>query len=129
MNVIAEQNKHFILFVVIRRILILFNFHTSDTFFVDNAGPLMNGGRGAYLSPTFSESTLQVCYAGNSLLCHSPKHPKLIWPRHSQNLVRGPALAILILTVIDIRNNLRMIWFEAETRGIPVEEGLRLITS
>ena len=49
---------------------------------------------------------------------------------------RGPCISYLdflinadrgLFSTIDIRNDLRMIWFEAETRGIPVEEGFRLI--
>ena len=92
-----SRTKQFILFVATRRILILFNCHTSDNFFVNNAlSPWRKGGSGPYPSPTFSESTLPVCYAGNLLLCHSPKHPKLIWPRQCQNLVGDPVLVILI---------------------------------
>ena len=45
------------------------------------------------MSPTFSETVLcQGCLPGNSLLCHSPRHPKPFWPQHSQNLVGGPVL-------------------------------------
>ena len=63
-----NRRKHFILFVGTQRILILFNCHTSDNFFVDNAGPLTKQGsgrergRGPYLSLNFSESTLPGCY-------------------------------------------------------------------
>ena len=43
--------------------------------------------------PTFLKIVLcQGCFPGNSLLCHSPRHPKLFWPRHSQNLVGDPEL-------------------------------------
>ena len=34
----------------------------------------------------------QGCFLGNSLLCHSPKHPKLFWPCYSLNLVGAPEL-------------------------------------
>ena len=27
----------------------------------------------------------------NLLLCHSPRHPKLFWPRHSQGLIGDPS--------------------------------------
>ena len=51
MGVITEQNKQFVLFVVTRRILILFNCHASDNFFVDNAGPSDERGPGGYILP------------------------------------------------------------------------------
>ena len=59
-------------------------------------GPPTEGGgqrgqRGHAPHPTFSEIVFCKGYfPGNSLLCHSSKHPKLFWPRHSQNLVGGP---------------------------------------
>ena len=41
--------------------------------------------------PFFSEILLfQGCFPGNSLLCHSPRHPKWIWPQDSQNLIGSP---------------------------------------
>ena len=46
------------------------------------------GGRGPYPSTAFSESTLPGCYPGNSLLCHSLKYPKLIWP-HTVRILLG----------------------------------------
>ena len=51
---------------------------------------------------------------------------------------RGPCISYLDFLINtdrslfpqeDIRNDLHVIWFEAETRGILVEEGFRLITS
>ena len=51
MSVIAEQNKQFILFVATRRILILFNCHTSDNFFVDNAGSPDERGAVGHILP------------------------------------------------------------------------------
>ena len=42
-------------------------------------------------SSTFSEIILcQGLFPGNSTLCQSPRHPKLFWPRHLQNLVGDP---------------------------------------
>ena len=44
---------------------------------------------------TFSEIILcQGCFPGNSFLCHSPRHLKLSWSRHSQNLLGGPVCLI-----------------------------------
>ena len=97
---------------------------------------LGDGGSVPYPSSAFSESTLPGCYRWNFLWCHSPKYPKLIWSLHRQNPVRGPVLVILNLIINrslfpheDTGNDLSMIWFETETRGLLVEEGFRLITS
>ena len=47
-------------------------------------------GRRPCLSPSFFEIVLcQGYFLGNLLLFHSARHPKLFWPRHSQNLVGG----------------------------------------
>ena len=49
------------------------------------------GAGGKWRRPTFFEIVLsEECFPGNLLLCHSPVHPKLFWPRHSQNLVGDP---------------------------------------
>lgn len=53
------------------------------------------------MAPTFSEIILcQRCFPTNSLLCCSPKHSKPFSPRHSQNLVGGPALADFSLSIL-----------------------------
>ena len=51
MSVTAEQNKQFILFLGTRRILILFNCHTSDNLFVDNAGSPDERGAVGHILP------------------------------------------------------------------------------
>ena len=62
----------------------------------------MGGGGHSYL--TFSEIVLcQGCFPGNSLLCYSPRHPKLFWPRHSQNLVGGPSTGVSFLMKLNAR--------------------------
>ena len=51
--------------------------------------------RGSWLPPIFSEIVFcQGCFPGNFLSCHSPRHPKLFWPRHFQSLVGGPVLLL-----------------------------------
>ena len=142
------QNKQFILFVATWLIFILFNCHTSDHhFFVGNAGPLANlcvcvcvcvcvcWGGGPYASPAFSGSTLPGWYPRNSLLCHSPKYVRMSALPESR---RRPCISYLDFLINtdrilfpqeDIRNDPHVIWFEAATRGILVEEGFRLITS
>ena len=61
-------------------------------------GPLMKkrggGVKGGFgpppPPPTFPEIELRrECFLANSLLCHSPRHLKLFWPRHSQILNEG----------------------------------------
>ena len=42
---------------------------------------------------TFYEIVLCLgCFLGNLLLCHSPRHSKHFWLRHSQILVGGPVI-------------------------------------
>ena len=68
-------------------------------------------------------------------VCHSPKYVRMSALSESR---RGPCISYLDFLINtdrslfpqeDIRNDLHVIWFEAETRGILVEEGFRLITS
>ena len=55
----------------------------------------MGWGRGTMPPSTFSEIVLcQEPFRGNSLLCHSQRHPKFFWPRHSPNLVGGPTFGV-----------------------------------
>ena len=129
-------------------ILILFNCHTSDhhfllamqvpwrTRFKGGGGRGVEGqGRGPYHSPAFSDSTLPCWYPGNSLLGHSPKYVRMSTLSESR---RGPCISYLDFLINtdrslfpqeDIRNDLHVIWFEAKTRGILVEEVFRLNTS
>ena len=138
MSVITEQNKQFILFVVTLRILILFNWHTSDHFLLTMQTPCQTGGRGAgnHTPPLlpYLARFLSWKFAFMSFLKASKTYlaPELLESR------RGPCISYLDFLINtdrclfpeeDIRNGLRMIWFEAETRGIPVEEGFRLIKS
>ena len=93
------------------------------------------GGRGPYPSTAFSESTLPGCYPVSF-----SKVSKTNLAPHCQNLVGVPALVYCYLDFLintdcslfaqeDIKNDLPMIWFEAETWGILVEKEFRLITS
>ena len=97
-----NRRKHFILLVGTQRILILFNCILLIIFLLTMQAPWQSRGQGereagGHISPLiFLKVRCQVVITGNSLLCHSPKHRKLIWPRHCQNLVGGPALGILI---------------------------------
>ena len=54
------------------------------------SGPPKKGGQLGALPiflPTLSEIILcREFFPENSLLCHSPRHPKLFWPQHSQNV-------------------------------------------
>ena len=53
------------------------------------------GGQGGHAPPplTFSEIVFgQGCFPGNSLLCYSPRHPKLFGPQHSS----GTLFAVVI---------------------------------
>ena len=93
------------------------------------------GGGGPYASPAFSGSTLPGWYPRNSLLCHSPKYVRMSALPESR---RRPCISYLDFLINtdrilfpqeDIRNDPHVIWFEAATRGILVEEGFRLITS
>ena len=61
-----------------------FLFHFSNTKTAPDKGPCPT-------PPFFPEILLfQGCFPGNSLLCHSPRHPKWIWPQESQNLIGSP---------------------------------------
>ena len=58
-----------------------------------NRPPDEGGGRG--VQETMVSSPLKSYFATNVFLeirffCHSPRHPKLIWPWTFQNLVGGP---------------------------------------
>ena len=131
MSVITEQTAHIVCdYLTYIGIVQLPYFWSS--FFVGNAG---RRSKGPYPSPAFSESTLPAWYPGNLLLCHSQKYVRLSALSESR---RGPCISYLdslintdcsLFPQEDIRNDLHVIWFEAETRGILVEEGFRLITS
>ena len=143
MSVITEQTVHIVCGYLTYIDIVQLSYFWSS-FFVGNAGPLANGRRGAgglgggkgpYPSPAFSESTLPGWYPGDSLLCHSPKYVRMSALSESR---RGPCISYLDFLINtdrslfpqeDIRNDLDVIWFEAETRGILVDEGFRLITS
>ena len=55
----------------------------------------LDKGGGAWgHAPSFCKIAFcQKCFLGNLLLCHSPRHPKLFWPRDSQNFVGGLYIA------------------------------------
>ena len=140
MSAITEQTAHIACGCVTYIDIVQLSYVWSS-FFVGNAGPLTNevgvggGGRGPYPSPAFSGSTLPGWYPGNSLFCHSPKYVRMSALSESR---RGPCISYLDFLINtdrilfpqeDIRNDPHVIWFEAETRGILAEEGLRLITS
>ena len=107
-----------------------------SSFFVGNAGPLTNvGSRGPCPSPSFSGSTLPGWYPVNLLLCHSPNYFRMSALSESR---WGPCSSYFDFLINtdriffpqeDIGNDPHVIWFEAETRGILVEEGSRLFRS
>ena len=60
-----------------------------------NQGIRRRGSQGNHASSTFPETVL--CRRGfleNLLSCHSPRHPKLNWLWHSQNLVGGLTIQV-----------------------------------
>ena len=60
--------------------------------------PNQGGRRG---EPTFTEIVLcREFLPGNLLLCRSPRHPKLFWPQHSQNLVGDPISTVSFVNFI-----------------------------
>ena len=117
-----------------------------SSFFVGNAGSLTNGmegvgGIGGHTPPLLF---LKVrCHVGilEIRFCVILQNMSECQHCHMSILSesrRGPCISYLDFLINtdrslfpqeDIRNDLHVIWFEAETRGILDEEGFRLITS
>ena len=134
-SAITEQTVHIVCdYLTYTDIAQLSYFWSS--FFVRNAGPLTNvGSRGPCPSPSFSGSTLPGWYPGNLLLCHSPNFLRMsalsesrwgLWSSYFDFLINKDRI---FFPQEDIENDPHVIWFEAETRGILVEEGSRLYRS
>ena len=66
--------------------------------------------------PTFSEIVLcQGCSPENPLLCHSPRHSKLVWPCHLENLVGDPVV-VLFQALASVQ--LQMSYAKSVIRGL-----------
>ena len=70
------------------------DYHPSSSRLTSRIHPLIHlwNPKGLWI-PTLSEIILcKWCFPTNKLLCHSLRHPKLFWSRHSQNLVGDPRI-------------------------------------
>ena len=138
MSVITEQTVHIVCGYLTYIDIIQLSYFWSS-FFVGNAGPLMNGvGLEAIPLSCFLWKYVARLVSWKFALCHSSKYVRMSALSLSALSESRQRLCISHLDFLinthrslfpqeDIKNDLHVVWFESETRGILIEEGFQLI--